>query len=1068
MLAALVALTATLAPAAQASPAASSAPLSFAALATGGTLPTVESTTTSVIETGWPEAGFGGNTWTKTIARDRGGIVHAVYLDSTQPTDTVYYRYSSDNGASWSLAEEIWATPNLAHQPYVKVDDEGDLHVFVPWENAGAHSIFHLRKARGATAWDAVHEIKPSAGDTSFIANPGVQPDGTLSLVFDGGSAAGLYLTERGDSSWTTPTAVAAAPYDNHYQNTLAVGDDLYTVLRRDIGELYLARRVGGAWSPPQSAGLSGIGANHSEVVESAGTILSFVQRNDLANARLDFSTYSPITNSWAAWSEFESEPGTDVVSPTATVDQAGNVWVFFEKGGEIFYRVREEATGLWTDRQRLTELASDGECANPSVRYQENHLFAPGYVELTYRQNDPGETTYRYMYVRLQTAGSNAVPITRPDAYRTDVGVSFEATVTGVLANDSDPNGDAITSVLASDTVHGTLSLAADGTFTYDPEPDYGGPDSFTYRAFDGAGYSEQTQVSIWVGEDPPVAGADSYSMDRYSTLVVAAPGILANDSDPQGDSLSAVLESGVATGTLALSGDGSFTYTPPDSLTGLVTFTYRAADATYTSEPATVTIDVVDAAAVRGTVFDDESLAPIEGVVVRAVLYSDPDPEGTTAFITDVTRADGSFLLAGLDDDLYHLSFCDPSDVYRDAHWGGQGLPIDLTAPFPVSGLVDDFEMPMRRISTMLASRVTRKSGTSRYDTALEISRMFDSADTVIIASGAKYPDALAAAPLAGSYDAPILLTPKDSLPDGFLDEIDRLGATEAVIVGGEGAVAATVASQLSSHGLTVDRIWGTSRYNTAAEITRHLIAREGASLASEPFVVRGDGFADALAVGPFAFREIRPILLVMPDSAPPATVEAFAELGSDTVLVAGGTKAVGDGALYDLWDGALRSRGLDLWLVRMAGTSRYDTAAEVVEAWGEPFDIYAIASGKRFPDALAGGPLLGRHWGAVLLSPPTGLAPEAAALLSRDAQYIWEVLVLGGSGALGSSVVTGATSALGSTVYDMDFLSGVSEAISGASLAAARLETQGPVAPRAHPLHMREMAEIAKPGV
>src|SRR5205085_11305343 len=134
------------------------------------------------------------------------------------------------------------------------------------------------------------------------------------------------------------------------------------------------------------------------------------------------------------------------------------------------------------------------------------------------------------------------------------------------VLANDTDVDGDALTAALVTTTTHGTLSLNANGGFTYTPVLNYNGPDSFTYKANDGVFDSNVATVDITVNavNDPPVAVSNSYSTNEDTTLVVAAPGVLGNDSDVDGNPLTAVLVSGVAHGSLSVAADGSFTYLP------------------------------------------------------------------------------------------------------------------------------------------------------------------------------------------------------------------------------------------------------------------------------------------------------------------------------------------------------------------------------------------------------------------------------------------------------------------------------------------------------------------------
>jgi hypothetical protein len=138
---------------------------------------------------------------------------------------------------------------------------------------------------------------------------------------------------------------------------------------------------------------------------------------------------------------------------------------------------------------------------------------------------------------------------------------------------------------------------LNADGSFVYTPDPDFHGTDSFTYVAHDGLADSNVATVMITVNpvNDPPVAVADTYAMDMDGTLVIdASSGVLVNDSDADGDELTATLVDEPEFGTLDFNADGSFTYTPPTGFRGLDTFTYQASDGELLSDAVVVTIEV------------------------------------------------------------------------------------------------------------------------------------------------------------------------------------------------------------------------------------------------------------------------------------------------------------------------------------------------------------------------------------------------------------------------------------------------------------------------------------------
>jgi len=179
-----------------------------------------------------------------------------------------------------------------------------------------------------------------------------------------------------------------------------------------------------------------------------------------------------------------------------------------------------------------------------------------------------------------------------------------------GVLANDTDVDSASkrVNTATIGAPSHGTLALTADGKVVYTPASGYQGSDSFTYKANNGtwsrdAGVvmsadSNLATVSIIVN-GRPVANNDAYSTNPGTALVVPAPGVLGNDTDPEGNALTAVLSaSPTHAASFTLNSSGSFTYTPAAGYSGPDTFTYRASDASSSSSSvATVTITVVPA---------------------------------------------------------------------------------------------------------------------------------------------------------------------------------------------------------------------------------------------------------------------------------------------------------------------------------------------------------------------------------------------------------------------------------------------------------------------------------------
>ncbi|MFO0869322.1 MAG: Ig-like domain-containing protein [Pirellulales bacterium] len=213
------------------------------------------------------------------------------------------------------------------------------------------------------------------------------------------------------------------------------------------------------------------------------------------------------------------------------------------------------------------------------------------------YQAND-GQVDSNAAVVTIHVAAENFVPVATGDSYSTSLNTPLTVpTGSGVLANDTDANSDPLTAVLVSGPTHGTLTLNATGSFTYNPATGYTGSDSFTYRANDGTADSNTATVTLTVNalNAAPVAVADSYATTLNTPLTVAAgSGVLANDTDTNSDPLTAALVAGPAHGTLTLNTDGSFTYTPTTDYTGSDSFTYQANDGAIDSNIATVTLTI------------------------------------------------------------------------------------------------------------------------------------------------------------------------------------------------------------------------------------------------------------------------------------------------------------------------------------------------------------------------------------------------------------------------------------------------------------------------------------------
>jgi VCBS repeat-containing protein len=231
---------------------------------------------------------------------------------------------------------------------------------------------------------------------------------------------------------------------------------------------------------------------------------------------------------------------------------------------------------------------------SNGSFSYTPNANFN-GTDAFSYKAND-GQLDSNVATVTITVNAVNDPPVAVNDAATTPEETVLTVPVPGVLGNDADVDGNALTAMLVNEPANGTLTLNANGSFTYTPNLNFSGIDSFTYKANDGTADSNVATVTVTVlpGNHPPVAANDSYSVNEDVVLTVPAPGVLSNDSDEEGVALTAVLVSGPSHGSLTLNSNGSFTYTPNANFNGTDSFTYRANDGELDSPVATVTITI------------------------------------------------------------------------------------------------------------------------------------------------------------------------------------------------------------------------------------------------------------------------------------------------------------------------------------------------------------------------------------------------------------------------------------------------------------------------------------------
>jgi uncharacterized repeat protein (TIGR01451 family) len=231
-------------------------------------------------------------------------------------------------------------------------------------------------------------------------------------------------------------------------------------------------------------------------------------------------------------------------------------------------------------------------------------------------------------------TVTINAAPLAADDVAATATGTPVTVTV---LANDSDPDHDALTVTAAGTPKHGTSHLNPDGTITYTPAASYFGTDTFTYTVRDSAGNLSTATVIVTVGNADPMANPDKAAVLRNGHTDI---NVLSNDTDANtGQTLKIASLGTPAHGTITQNADGTIRYTPATGYSGADSFTYVVTDGQGGTATGTVSVTVSDGAPVA---LPEQQTTPYRHAVTVKVLANDLDPAGGLT-VTAVTQPAG-----------------------------------------------------------------------------------------------------------------------------------------------------------------------------------------------------------------------------------------------------------------------------------------------------------------------------------------------------------------------------------------------------------------------------------------
>jgi len=297
----------------------------------------------------------------------------------------------------------------------------------------------------------------------------------------------------------------------------------------------------------------------------------------------------------------------------------------------------------------------------------------------------------------------------------------------------------------------------------------------------------------------------------------------------------------------------------------------------------------------------------------------------------------------------------------------------------------------------------------GPDRFDTAIDISEDAwpDGSEAVIVATGLNWPDALGGSALAGVAGGPVLLTDPEELLPEVAAEIERLAPGQIYVLGETEAISADVFADLEALAggdAEVTRLGGIDRYETAEIVADEVVALQSDGYDGTAFVATGENFADALAASPLAAANGWPVYLAPHPMISEQTVAAMQDAGVTDCILLGG-----DAAMPEDTTVVILAAGFSA--LRIDGADRYETATKVagygVSDAGLAWNDLAIATGQKFPDALAGGAAQGMLGSVMLLVMKDDVPAYTADALMDNQLSIANVRFLGGDSAISQTV-------------------------------------------------------------
>lgn len=299
--------------------------------------------------------------------------------------------------------------------------------------------------------------------------------------------------------------------------------------------------------------------------------------------------------------------------------------------------------------------------------------------------------------------------------------------------------------------------------------------------------------------------------------------------------------------------------------------------------------------------------------------------------------------------------------------------------------------------KIKSLIKAKNSRISGSNRFSTAVEVSKMnYKKSETVILANSEKATDILTTSPLAESLECPVLYTKDNAIPEETISEMERLGVKRVIVIGGKKSVSDSVFKELSSK-YELNRVAGSDRFDTANKIAKEVVKRS--SEKKKAIMVSSESYVDALTISSLATKENIPIVITNSKNLSEKTEEFLKNNEIKEIVYVGGNNSISNEVQKETEKKGIKT------VARYAGKDRYETATIISNNVRPDSDFSVYVNGENLSDAITANSLCANLKSPILLVKKDTIPDSVKKTMNGKARF--NRIIVGGENSVSKNV-------------------------------------------------------------